>query len=29
VTLEIDGQPTGPTVAVPPGRHGITLATKK
>ena len=28
VTLEIDGQPTGPTVAVPPGRHRITLATK-
>jgi pimeloyl-ACP methyl ester carboxylesterase len=27
-TIELDGTPTGPTVAVPPGRHSITLATK-
>ena len=27
-TVELDGTPTGPEVAVPPGRHRITLARK-
>ena len=27
VTVELDGQPIGPVVAVPMGRHTITLTT--
>ena len=27
VTVLLDGQPTGPTVGVPVGRHTITLTT--
>jgi pimeloyl-ACP methyl ester carboxylesterase len=29
VTVRLDDAPSGPTVAVPPGRHHITLATTK
>ena len=29
VVVQLDGQPSGPTVAVPAGRHQITLAKGK